>query len=311
VSLDGAIHYLDRNSGKESRTLRGHNKFVKALGYNNKDKTIYSAAYDGHVVRWTEGEGNPESISGAGHTNEVSAIVVEEDSSRVITSSMDDTFRIIDHSKKSQSGTVVKLDGPIADLSIPAHTSHGTFVAVTHQSVCLMRDDKLAHSEKVSYKPISCDISPDCLEIAVGGDDNKVHIFKVEGNTFKEETTLAQHRGAVGIVRYSPNGKMLASGDSNREVIVWDRTSRKSIVEGWQMHNARVVTLAWSPESDFLATGSLDQSIILWSLSKQTERVHLKGAHYLGVNKVFFASQTLLLSVGQDNTVKSWTIVHP
>eukprot|EP00004_Rigifila_ramosa_P024479 TRINITY_DN710_c0_g1_i4.p1 TRINITY_DN710_c0_g1~~TRINITY_DN710_c0_g1_i4.p1 ORF type:complete len:490 (-),score=93.97 TRINITY_DN710_c0_g1_i4:440-1909(-) len=170
VALDGTIYYLDKATGKPSRALKGHNKFVKALGYNKADGSIYSAAYDGQLVRWTEGSGNPEAIRGAGHTNEVSAIAVESGAGRVITAAMDDTYRIVDHAAKAQTGTVVKLDGPLCDLDIPTDQSNGVGITATHQSVVLIRGDKAVFTQKVQWKPLSVAISPDAVEAAVGGD---------------------------------------------------------------------------------------------------------------------------------------------
>lgn len=58
------------------------------------------------------------------------------------------------------------------------------------------------------------------MEIAVGGDDSKVHIYSLNGVnlTLKEELT---HLGAVTDVSYSPDNKYLVTCDSNRKVILY------------------------------------------------------------------------------------------
>lgn len=71
-------------------------------------------------------------------------------------------------------------------------------------------------------------ISPDGREAIVGGQDGKLHMYSVSGdNTFKEEAVLEKHRGAVTVIRYSPDSTMFASGDANREAVVWDRETKQ------------------------------------------------------------------------------------
>lgn len=71
-------------------------------------------------------------------------------------------------------------------------------------------------------------ISPDGREAIVGGQDGKLHIYSVSGdNSLKEEAVLEKHRGALTEIRYSPDLTMFASGDANREAVVWDRETKQ------------------------------------------------------------------------------------
>ena len=70
-------------------------------------------------------------------------------------------------------------------------------------------------------------ISPDGSEAIIGGQDGRLHIYSVSGDTLTEEAVLEKHRGAISAIHYSPDVSMFASGDANREAIVWDRISRE------------------------------------------------------------------------------------
>ena len=49
VSLSGHINYLDRNSNKPSRIIKGHNKPIMAMTTSADKSTIYTGSADGHI----------------------------------------------------------------------------------------------------------------------------------------------------------------------------------------------------------------------------------------------------------------------
>ncbi|OIV89423.1 hypothetical protein TanjilG_21898 [Lupinus angustifolius] len=50
-------------------------------------------------------------------------------------------------------------------------------------------------------------------------------MYSISGDTLVEEAILEKHQGAITVIKYSPDISMIASRDSNGEVVVWDRTS--------------------------------------------------------------------------------------
>eukprot|EP00002_Diphylleia_rotans_P007623 TRINITY_DN17282_c0_g1_i1.p1 TRINITY_DN17282_c0_g1~~TRINITY_DN17282_c0_g1_i1.p1 ORF type:complete len:608 (+),score=126.31 TRINITY_DN17282_c0_g1_i1:71-1894(+) len=309
VGLNGEIAYLDlQNPSKPLRVLKGHNKFVGAVAYNSSKRTIYSGSYDGIVHRWNYDDGPTDGVSGAGHTNEVKSIAIDGINDKVYTAGLDDTVRVIDLNTNTYTADKVATEGPVSGLAIAPSGNPGVVVASTINSLRVLRAAKQVSVLPVSYKPNGVAISPDGLEVVVAGDDNKVYIYSLESDVLKPAGTFERHRGAVMCIAYSPDGTLIASGDANREVVVWERQSRAVKCEGWVFHTARVSAIAWSPDSQLVATGSLDQSIIVWNVAKPTERRQFKGAHQGGVNSVAFADNLSLVSSGQDSCVKSWTI---
>ena len=55
----------------------------------------------------------------------------------------------------------------------------------------------------------------------------QVYVYAVEGDALREVAQLEKHRGPITCVRYSAHGMMIASTDSNREVVVWDRATKQ------------------------------------------------------------------------------------
>ncbi len=85
--------------------------------------------------------------------------------------------------------------------------------------------------------------------------------------------TFASHQQTVRVVAWSPDGRYLASGGDDGQLLVW-RTD--GVV--WQRfhHPAAVTALAWSPESGRLATGAANQVTFLTAL---TDTVLARSTH--------------------------------
>lgn len=99
----------------------------------------------------------------------------------------------------------------------------------TDSGVVLLRGAKIVSTISLGFTVTASAISPDGTEVIVGGQDGKLHIYSVTGDTLNEEAVLEKHRGAISVIRYSPDVSMFASGDVNREAVVWDRDSREVV----------------------------------------------------------------------------------
>ena len=139
---------------------------------------------------------------------------------------------------------------------------------------------------------------PKGLRFATGGIDQKVRIWnlpaaldaKVEAqpSTSKLLATLVEHTGAVNVVRFSYDGKLLASGSDDYSVIIYHQLagaggmtlgSTASNVENWRPklmlrgHASNISDLAWSYDNSKLATASMDCSVIVWDMAAGGHRL--------------------------------------
>ena len=95
---------------------------------------------------------------------------------------------------------------------------------------------------------------------------------------------LTRHQRAVNIVRWSPDGSLLASGDDESVIMVWTLRAGKGDgglfdegqenKENWMVHKMirfhldDVYDLSWSPCGQFLLSGSVDNSAIISDVHK-------------------------------------------
>ncbi len=82
------------------------------------------------------------------------------------------------------------------------------------------------------------------------------------------------HRGSVGAVGYSPNGKLIATGSDDWSTAIWDaahpdRSTPLAVLPGPRAggHTRAVKAVAFSRDSKLLATGSSDRTAKIWDVS--------------------------------------------
>ena len=162
------------------------------------------------------------------------------------------------------------------------------------------------------FSPTSASVWSD-QEVAVGGSDNKTRVYRINPSDWSlSESAVIEGRHPITAVTFSPQGDLLAVGDSGRQVEVWSReegnTWKAKIRGQWVYHTSRVTSLAWSPNGKLLASGSLDENIFIWSLEKPNEQFQLSYSHMGGVTGLEWVDDSNLVSVGNDHVINTWKI---
>lgn len=298
LSLNGNISFLNPNDPKKPlKVFYGHNQQINNVIHDSN--ILYSAGSEGMIISWEYGVGSKALVTGKGSKAAVTGIGIVG-KKELVACYQDNTVAFISLDTFSFTGKVLKVEGTPRDLVVGGDL----ILIATYKGIIVIKDQQVQKIHTFNYEPVSVGISPDGKECAVGGGDKKVHIYSIQNGSDLSELTQLSHLGIVNKVRYSPDGTMIAAGDSNKEIIVWDVASRKPKYDELCFHSAGVKDLDWSKDSKYLVSGSTDKTIIVWDLENKQRAIAL--AHQSGVSAVCFVKPGIVVSAGMDYCLKSW-----
>ena len=104
---------------------------------------------------------------------------------------------------------------------------------------------------------------------------------------------------------YSPDGRTLASGSSDRTVRMWDTSTGEAgpVMRG---HVHEVYAVAFSPDGRYLASGGRDQTIGIWDAKTGQQITMLRGHGQWVTGLAFSSDSTRLVSSSWFKTLKLW-----
>ncbi len=131
-------------------------------------------------------------------------------------------------------------------------------------------------------------------------------------------TPLAGLPAPVDSVACSPDRHVLASGNSDGTVQLWDVSSPahpQPLGPRFTAATGAVYAVAFSPSGPILATGSGDGAVRLWDVSDPAHLV-LIGQPYIGsasyvLSVSFSRNGRMLASGGKDGTIHLWDVTSP
>ena len=84
---------------------------------------------------------------------------------------------------------------------------------------------------------------------------NQNNILVYDSKTFELQHTLKGHTEQILTLKFSPCGKLLASGSQDKSVIIWD-FEEKTMKKKFDGHEEQIVTLNFSKDGKHLAVGA-------------------------------------------------------
>lgn len=160
--------------------------------------------------------------------------------------------------------------------------------------------------------PNEAAFSPQGDRLALAATDG-LFIYAITDGQVQPEPLLAIDPGTViNTLAYSPDGTLIATGDTDRLVRLWDAATgeEKQQLTG---HSNWVRSVAFSPDGHYLASGATDALIYLWSLQ---DGAAASGQELSGFNDVVWGvafspdSQTLAAALN-DNTIQLVDVADP
>lgn len=114
-------------------------------------------------------------------------------------------------------------------------------------------------------------------------------------------------RAAMTALAFSPDGSVLAAGDTEHKIKLFDVKSGKTL-QTLRDHGATITSVAFSPDGSLLASAGKENVIRLWDV-KTGQLLKTLAGHTLAVSGVAFSPDgSLLASGGHDKLINLWDV---
>ncbi len=255
------------DTGDSWRTFRGHTGgSIRSVNFSSNGKLLATGGVDHTVRLWKVESGEPW-YTLVGHTDKVNSVKFSPNGKFLASGSRDETVKLwkVESGEEfytlqehNQKVTAVKFS-PNGELLLSASYD---------DTVKLWQVESGEHLHTFglgyeSYTMYHVNFSPDSkflaifnhLDLYLENRDRAGHLWSIEsGQLWK---TLESHKEMVYSVRFSPNGKQLASGSRDGTVKLWSTESGK-VLHTFKRGNYKFYKRLWV---DF----SLDGKVLMWN----------------------------------------------
>jgi len=288
VATTIGIWMYDAKTGTEISLLKGERQDIIGVAFSADRGLVTGANSKGKISRWNADTGELLGIFANEKEESFHSVVFSEDGTKLASTSL------------------VSRGEDILDKVHLWNLGDNA----THTST--VRNIDLDFKEKNTS---SIALSPDNRLLATGtSEEDKDSIQVWNADTGERLLTLARkEHGPIKSLAFSPDGKTLASCDFD-SIHLWDMDTATSRATFRTTFGLRA--LAFSPNGERLASG-YDDSVYLWNttlkqqglqgkINQYTPMLKLKG-HKEDVSTLAFSPDgKILLSGGEDGTIRAW-----
>nr|CAB3267681.1 actin-interacting protein 1 [Phallusia mammillata] len=312
VSLTGEINYLDRNDpSKPAKVVTGHNKTITCTTIKPKE-AIYSASFDGVVVRWDAYTGDGKRFTGLGHASKVTAMLYVEDTNTIVSIGLDNAVRFTDaDSCDFDAGKSVTLESQPTSIDL---TNEGAIVVACEKEVVMIKDGNKVVSQSWSANHPAKIVVSGSTMFASGKKQGSAHTasqacdtYTIDGSSITRTDQTIPLQTELTTMACSPNGAKLAVADG-KVISVFDLADGFSNPTKLSGHSNSVSCLAWSPDSLFLASGSTDTNVMAWDVDSGKKALYTAAHPKKPVTGVIWFDNNTFVSVGEDCAVCQWSV---
>ena len=304
---------------QHSLEIHGHKDYVYRLAFSPDEKTLLTGSKDGTIQAWDTATGKHR-FTCTGYLEGFRGLAFSPHGDTLITL----------HQPVNPPGTVQQQRW---DLNTGDQLST-RLLGIKLVSMILAPDGKTlaghAFADKYVLRDISTDppriidqftlegfprsglnvksaFSSDGKMLAAGGEDGLVHVWNLTAsNKVRHQFTVKQHNDWIRTLAFSPDAKMLASGDTGRKFCLW-RVADGALLFTSTAHKSLVEALAFSPDAKILASGS--NELFLWDTATGEQLRTTSRELTSRISTLVFSPDGNTLVVGNwDGILELWDV---
>jgi WD40 repeat protein len=300
ASNENAVRLWDVMTGSMVSQIVGYPDPVYHVAVNHDGTMLALATWDG-IHRREVATGSDVAVWTEDYLQPIDRIAFSPDGRTLALALYNDhTIRLWDVATATEIAALTGHTDRIMDLTF---SPDGTVLASSDVSQIVWLWDLTTYSSITSLDTwaTSLSFSPDGRMLVTTG--TSVILWDIEARS--QIINLPMNQRRIKDAAFSPDGRMLAAGDSNT-VQIWDTTTASEIelLEGYR---DGVRSIAFSPDGVTLASASADGLVQLWDVSTESEVASFRPPYSMAI-LVFNSDGSLLAGGDIIGTIYLWDI---
>ena len=259
----GLYNVAKQYGGVTYKTFKGHTGAIKSIAYVPGKNEFFTSGEDGQVLKWIpDGKDQTYQVIYSG-TDIIEILAVSPDASWLACGSGNSSIRMIPLKGNSIKYELTGHSGKVKSLIF---SFDGKYLYSASLDGKVLKWDLAARTSTNivtgTMQITSIDISSNGNYLAGISSNGNVIVWNPENNTdnFRIETKEKN----IKVIRFKPDENILAIGDINGNIELWDINARKKISEV-KAHTAQVNDIRFNPVLGQMATASNDKTLKIFN----------------------------------------------
>ena len=305
VSLNGTLYSWDVETLDDNKLpdliLYGHQNPVISLDMAKNAKEIITGDTNNLVLIWGEDGLAKVLYEGGKEKKGISHIALSFDESLVYITEVQGNLLCFDRASGEKKFEIEDIKGNFKGI-VPSRKNNDELYALQTKILFKIKEGKVEKKETLSFESKCLEVNEDLEEILIGDKKGKLHIF---GMDLKEKEKKDIHYGEYQVIKLSPDGKLIASGDNQRTILIYEADTKNVICDRFGFHTGSIFDLDWTTDSKFLASASLDCNVMIWELETKKRLKNYPNFDGNQINAVRFMNDNKdVVCAGQSCNVK-------